>query len=144
MFWAICRHVHYILRICAAQLWALLHLLHGVAFGGMLIFALLRYAEQNAITLAVFKLLALIRDRVFTARKLAPAKLEVKKGNLMRPLLASDIELPEASRTYYLAYSHCGCVRIVMVLFIATTNWILALLHLFYLIVGAGYSACYV
>ena len=50
-------------------------------FGGMLLFALvrglLRYAEQECNHFIAFKLLALIRDRVFTAlRKLAPALLQ--------------------------------------------------------------------
>jgi len=54
------------------------------------------YLEQNRNHYLAFKILALVRDRVFGAlRKLAPAKLEGKeKGNLIA-VLTSDIELLE-------------------------------------------------
>lgn len=56
----------------------------------------LRYAEQACNHFIAFKLLALIRDKVFKAlRKLCPAKLEGKdKGNLIS-VITSDIELLE-------------------------------------------------
>lgn len=56
----------------------------------------LRYAEQACNHFIAFKLLALIRDRVFRAlRRLCPAKLEGKdKGDLIS-LITSDIELLE-------------------------------------------------
>lgn len=56
----------------------------------------LRYAEQSCNHFIAFKLLALIRDKVFAAlRKLCPAKLEGKdKGNLIS-VITSDIELLE-------------------------------------------------
>ena len=56
----------------------------------------LRYAEQLSNHFIAFKLLAIIRNKVFRAlRKLAPAKLEGKeKGNLIA-LITSDIELLE-------------------------------------------------
>jgi len=56
----------------------------------------LRYAEQSCNHFIAFKLLALIRDKVFRAlRKLCPAKLEGKdKGNLIS-VITSDIELLE-------------------------------------------------
>ena len=72
----------------------------GVLFGAVLIFALaqgfLRYAEQACNHFIAFKLLALIRDKVFGAlRRLCPAKLEAKdKGNLIS-IITSDIELLE-------------------------------------------------
>lgn len=72
----------------------------AAAFICILIFALfrgiLRYAEQACNHFIAFKLLALIRDKVFKAlRKLCPAKLEGKdKGNLIA-LITSDIELLE-------------------------------------------------
>lgn len=55
-----------------------------------------RYAEQACNHYIAFKLLALIRHKVFAVmRKLAPAKLEGKdKGNLIA-ILTSDIELLE-------------------------------------------------
>ena len=56
----------------------------------------LRYGEQAGNHYIAFRLLALIRDKVFQKlRKLAPAKLEGKdKGNLIA-ILTSDIELLE-------------------------------------------------
>lgn len=69
-------------------------------FVSVCIFALvrgiLRYAEQACNHFIAFKLLALLRDKVFQAlRKLCPAKLEGKdKGNLIS-VITSDIELLE-------------------------------------------------
>lgn len=56
----------------------------------------LHYAEQLSNHYIAFKILALIRDKIFTAlRKLCPAKLDSKeKGNLVA-LITSDIELLE-------------------------------------------------
>lgn len=71
-----------------------------VLFAAVLIFALirgfLRYAEQACNHFIAFKLLALIRDKIFgTLRRLCPAKLEGKdKGNLIS-VITSDIELLE-------------------------------------------------
>ena len=61
-----------------------------------LIRGLLRYAEQACNHFIAFKLLALLRDKVFQAlRKLCPAKLEGKdRGNLIS-VITSDIELLE-------------------------------------------------
>ena len=61
-----------------------------------LVRGVLRYAEQACNHFIAFKLLALIRDKVFYAlRKLAPAKLEGKdKGDLIS-VITSDIELLE-------------------------------------------------
>ena len=58
--------------------------------------AVLRYAEQACNHFIAFKLLALIRDKVFRAlRKLCPAKLEGRdKGDLIS-VITSDIELLE-------------------------------------------------
>lgn len=57
---------------------------------------ILRYGEQASNHYIAFKLLAIIRDKVFKSlRKLAPAKLEGKdKGNLIS-IITSDIELLE-------------------------------------------------
>lgn len=71
-----------------------------VLFVSVCVFALirgiLRYAEQACNHFIAFKLLALIRDKVFRAlRKLCPAKLEGKdKGDLIS-VITSDIELLE-------------------------------------------------
>ena len=69
-------------------------------FAAVCVFALargfLRYAEQSCNHFIAFKLLALIRDKVFQAlRMLCPAKLEGKdRGNLIS-VITSDIELLE-------------------------------------------------
>lgn len=57
---------------------------------------ILRYAEQGCNHFIAFKILAIIRDKVFVAlRKLCPAKLENKdKGNLIS-VITSDTELLE-------------------------------------------------
>lgn len=71
-----------------------------IIFIAVCVFALvrgiLRYAEQACNHFIAFKLLALIRDKVFMAlRRLCPAKLEGKdKGNLIS-VITSDIELLE-------------------------------------------------
>lgn len=87
--------------------YAILHVLHPewswnltALFVVVLMFALLRgflrYAEQACNHFIAFKLLALIRDKVFGAlRRLCPAKLDGKdKGNLIS-IITSDIELLE-------------------------------------------------
>ena len=87
--------------------YAILHVLHPewswnltALFVAVLMFALLRgflrYAEQACNHFIAFKLLALIRDKVFGAlRCLCPAKLDGKdKGNLIS-IITSDIELLE-------------------------------------------------
>ena len=118
----------------------------ALLFGGMLLSALvrglLRYAEQECNHFIAFKLLALIRDRVFTAlRKLAPAKLEVKnKGNLMS-VITSDIELLEVFYAHTISPICIAVVFcIVMVWFIVgSTNWILGVIALVsYLVVGVA------
>lgn len=71
-----------------------------VLFISVILFAIvrgvLRYAEQACNHFIAFKLLALIREKVFQAlRRLCPAKLEGKdKGNLIS-VITSDIELLE-------------------------------------------------
>lgn len=96
-------------HLCAAFIsilggYAITYVLNGRELDGLfaaaLVFAVargfLRYAEQACNHFIAFKLLALIRDRVFGAlRRLCPAKLEGKdKGNLIS-VITSDIELLE-------------------------------------------------
>lgn len=100
--------------------------LQGLGFDGKLsltaifilmgVFALvrgfLRYAEQACNHFIAFKLLALIRDKVFRAlRRLCPAKLEGKdKGNLIS-IITSDIELLEVF------YAHTISPAVIALLF---------------------------
>jgi len=112
-------------------------------FAAVLVFALvrgfLRYAEQACNHFIAFKLLALIRDKVFGAlRKLCPAKLEGKdKGDLIS-VITSDIELLEVFYAHTIspiciAFLFC----VVMVGYIGGYHWGLGLLALIaYLTVG--------
>jgi len=143
-------------HLCAAFItifggYAILHVLHpewsmnlGVLFGAVLIFALvrgfLRYAEQACNHFIAFKLLALIRDKVFGAlRRLCPAKLEGKdKGNLIS-IITSDIELLEVFYAHTIspiAIAFLFCV--IMVCFIGSYHVALGILALAaYITVGA-------
>ncbi len=102
----------------------------------LVIFAFTRgvfhYGEQQLNHYIAFKLLALIRDRVFTAlRQLAPAKLEVKdKGNLVS-LITSDIELLEVFYAHTISPVFIALfVSLFMVLFIGSYHVLLGLLAL--------------
>lgn len=112
-------------------------------FVSVIVFALvrgfLRYAEQACNHFIAFKLLALIRDKVFRAlRKLCPAKLEGKdKGNLIS-VITSDIELLEVFYAHtispvVIAFLFC----LIMCLFIGSFNIILSIIALLaYVTVG--------
>ena len=114
-----------------------------VIFIALIIFALvrgfLRYAEQSCNHFIAFKLLTLIRDKVFGAlRKLCPAKLEGKdKGNLIS-IITSDIELLEVFYAHTIspiAIAILFCI--VMVAFIGSYSAALGVLALIaYLTVG--------
>lgn len=68
----------------------------AIAIGLAVLRGIFHYIEQYCNHFIAFKLLAIIRNRVFFAlRKLSPAKLEVKdKGNLIS-IITTDIELLE-------------------------------------------------
>lgn len=104
------------------------------AFICVIIFALLRgvlrYAEQACNHFIAFKLLALIRDKVFRAlRKLCPAKLEGKdKGNLIS-VITSDIELLEVFYAHTISPSVIAFVfSLLMCLLIGSFHWIFGIL----------------
>lgn len=115
----------------------------GIMFIAVLVFALLRgilrYAEQACNHFIAFKLLAIIRNKVFVAlRRLCPAKLEGReKGNLIS-VITSDIELLEV----FYAHTISPCVIaivfvVVMCAFIGSFHPLLAVIAFFaYLIVG--------
>lgn len=104
-----------------------------------LIRGFLRYGEQTCNHYIAFKLLALIRDKVFAAlRRLCPAKLDGKdKGNLIS-IITSDIELLEVfyAHTFSpicIAFLFC----VVMIIFIGRIHILLGLLALIaYITVG--------
>ncbi len=109
----------------------------------MIIIAVLRgilhYAEQYCNHFIAFKLLAIIRHKVFAAlRKLCPAKLEGRdKGNLIS-IITTDIELLEVFYAHTISpIAIATLTSLIMVFFIGRYHWLAGLLALAaYLIVG--------
>ena len=128
-------------------------IVHGLIAGGagsiktiitvMIIIAVLRgilhYAEQYCNHFIAFKLLAIIRHKVFAAlRKLCPAKLEGRdKGNLIS-VITTDIELLEVFYAHTISpIAIATLTSLVMVIFIGRYHWLAGILALIaYLIVG--------
>lgn len=100
---------------------------------------ILHYAEQYCNHFIAFKLLAIIRHKVFAAlRKLCPAKLEGRdKGNLIS-IITTDIELLEVFYAHTISpIAIASLTSIIMVLFVGRYHWLAGLLALCaYLIVG--------
>lgn len=93
---------------------------------------ILRYAEQACNHFIAFKLLALIRDRVFRAlRRLCPAKLEGRdKGDLIS-VITSDIELLEVFYAHTISPAAIALLfTVMMCLFIGHFHVLLGLLAL--------------
>ena len=117
-------------------------------FACVLVFAVLRaglrYAEQSCNHFIAFKLLALIRDKVFLAlRKLCPAKLEGRdKGDLIS-VITSDIELLEVFYAHTMSPAAIAFLyTVVMGLFIGAFHPALGILALLaYLAVGIAIPA---
>ena len=113
------------------------------AFISVAVFALLRgvlrYAEQACNHFIAFKLLALIRDKVFKAlRRLCPAKLEGKdKGNLIS-VITSDIELLEVFYAHTISPVMIALLfSIIMCILIGSYHWSLAVVAaVSYVVVG--------
>jgi ATP-binding cassette subfamily C protein len=99
----------------------------------------LHYAEQYCNHFIAFKLLAIIRHKVFAAlRKLCPAKLEGKdKGNLIS-IITTDIELLEVFYAHTISPIAIAILTsLVMVIFIGHYHLLAGLLALVaYLVVG--------
>lgn len=125
-------------------------IVHGLIAGSvktiitvMIIIAVLRgilhYAEQYCNHFIAFKLLAIIRHKVFAAlRKLCPAKLEGRdKGNLIS-IITTDIELLEVFYAHTISpIAIATLTSLVMVFFIGRYHWLAGILALAaYLIVG--------
>ena len=133
-------------HLCAAFIticggWAVLDVLGAhtpfsltVLFIGVITMALLRgvlrYAEQACNHFIAFKLLALIRDKVFGAlRRLAPAKLEGRdKGDLIS-VITSDIELLEVFYAHTISPAAIAALfSLLMAVFIGSFHPALGLL----------------
>ncbi|MCM1189623.1 MAG: ABC transporter ATP-binding protein/permease [bacterium] len=133
-------------HLCAAFItvfggYAVLELLHfetpfglTALFCSVGLFALvrgiLRYAEQGCNHFIAFKLLALIRDKVFAAlRRLCPAKLEGRdKGDLIS-VITSDIELLEVFYAHTISPVAIALLfTVILCLFIGSFHWIFGIL----------------
>lgn len=144
-------------HLCAAFLtvfgsWAVLGALGfgtplplGGLFACLAVFALvrgvLRYAEQACNHYIAFKLLALIRDKVFRAlRRLCPAKLEGRDRGDLISLITSDIELLEVFYAHTISPAAIALLfSLILCLFIGSWHPLLGLLAaLAYLCVGVA------
>ena len=111
----------------------------------MIVIAVLRgilhYVEQYCNHFIAFKLLAIIRHKVFAAlRKLCPAKLEGRdKGNLIS-IITTDIELLEVFYAHTISpIAIATLTSMIMVIFIGRYHWLAGLLALAaYLIIGVA------
>ena len=109
----------------------------------MIVIAVLRgilhYVEQYCNHFIAFKLLAIIRHKVFAAlRKLCPAKLEGRdKGNLIS-IITTDIELLEVFYAHTISpIAIATLTSMIMVIFIGRYHWLAGVLAMAaYLIVG--------
>ncbi len=101
---------------------------------------LLHYAEQYCNHFIAFKLLAIIRHKVFAAlRKLCPAKLEGRdKGNLIS-IITTDIELLEVFYAHTISpIAIAFLTSLIMVVFIGSYHVLAGLFALAaYVVVGA-------
>ena len=119
--------------------------LMGMLFGMIAVFAvargILRYAEQACNHFIAFKLLALIRDRVFRAlRRLCPAKLDGRDRGDLISVITSDIELLEVFYAHTISPAAIAALfSAILCLFIGQYHPALGLLALLaYLTVGVG------
>ncbi|MBU5488278.1 ABC transporter ATP-binding protein/permease [Clostridium sp. MSJ-8] len=98
-----------------------------------------RYLEQMSNHYIAFKLLEIIRNKVFgVLRKLAPAKLEGKeRGNLIS-IITTDIELLEVFYAHTISPICIAVIySIVMIVFLGVNHWSFAVIAVIaYIIVG--------
>ena len=97
-----------------------------------LVRGLFRYAEQSCNHFIAFKLLALIRDKVFRAlRRLCPAKLEGRDRGDLISVITSDIELLEVFYAHTISPAAIVVLfTVIMCLFIGHYHALLGLLAL--------------
>ena len=115
------------------------------AFACILVFALLRgvlrYAEQASNHYIAFKLLALIRDKVFGAlRRLTPAKLEGRDRGDLISLITADIEALEVFYAHTISPICIAAICVIgMTCFVGSYHILPALVLLAgYLLVGVA------
>ena len=112
----------------------------GIAVGCGVVRGVLRYLEQYSNHFIAFKLLAVLRDKIFGAlRILCPAKLESKQKGSIIAMITSDIE------TLEVFYAHtispiCIAVLVSLAVFLFVgfvSSWYLALVALAgFLVIG--------
>lgn len=115
----------------------------NILFVSVIIFAIvrgfLRYAEQACNHFIAFKLLALLRDKVFRSlRRLCPAKLDGKdKGNLIA-VITADIELLEVFYAHTISPIVIATLfSSILCIFIGSYHWSLGLIgFVAYTVVG--------
>ena len=99
----------------------------------------LRYGEQLSGHYIAFKILYILRDKIFLKlRKLAPAKLEGKEKGKLISLITSDIELLEVFYAHTIAPIAIALVTntIVAIVLYTINPWFGVLALAFFLIVG--------
>ena len=108
----------------------------------MIVIAVLRgilhYVEQYCNHFIAFKLLAIIRHKVFAAlRKLCPAKLEGRdKGNLIS-IITTDIELLEVFYAHTISpIAIATLTSVIMVIFIGRYHWLAGVIALVAYLIG--------
>ncbi len=112
----------------------------GLAVGCGILRGLLRYFEQYSNHFIAFKLLAVLRDKIFGAlRTLAPAKLESKQKGSIIAMITSDIETLEVFYAHTISpIAIAVLVSTAVFLFVGfVSSWYLALAAVAaYLIIG--------
>ena len=112
----------------------------ALAIGCGVLRGLLRYIEQYSNHYIAFKLLAILRDRIFRVlRKLCPAKLESKQKGSIIAMLTSDIETLEVFYAHTLSpICIATVVSVTVCIFVgaAVSPWLAAAALLGYLVIG--------
>ena len=117
-------------------------LIIGLAIGCGVLRGVLRYFEQYSNHFIAFKLLAVIRDKIFTAlRRLCPAKLESKEKGSIIAMITSDIETLEV---FYAHTISPICIAILVSTGVAvfvgviSSPWLALVAVASYLVIGVG------
>lgn len=115
-------------------------LIIGLAIGCGILRGILRYFEQYSNHYIAFKLLAVIRDKIFAAlRRLCPAKLESKEKGSIIAMLTSDIETLEVFYAHTISpICIAVLVSVAVLIFVGcVSSWYLSLVALVaYVMIG--------
>ncbi|MDY6073649.1 MAG: ABC transporter ATP-binding protein [Eubacteriales bacterium] len=98
------------------------NLIIGLAIGFGVFRGILRYFEQYSNHYIAFRLLALLRDKIFAAlRRLCPAKLESKQKGSIIAMITSDIETLEV---FYAHTISPICIAVIVSACVAIFVWV--------------------